>query len=358
MIDISDLLIPIEKNSEKGINSVCGKYLKYDHIYDQIKEFRREDDSRLSQGIWQIEPKKASWNDVIKTCSHALKTETKDLQIAVWLAEALAATEGFCGLNMGVLLLTELCEKFWDDVYPLIDWENRDVSARIAPFFFFSEKIQERILQIPLTLPTDGVSNAFALSDWIMTRHNMKVKNSTGISLKELKKSVMSTSVEFLEQIETDVNILATNIKKLDVLLEKLCTDESPSFRKIYDLLNDILHINAKNISDSKGQPKNEKKESVVDTQQNLNDLDDSKDPINSPQHEEKLSGATIDQAYEALNEITVFLEKQQPQSPVSILLKIANAIGKKTFQELLEINMQNGNSVMSTISELYKVLK
>ena len=80
MIDISDLLIPIEKNNEKGINSVCGRYLKYDNIYDQIKEFRREDDSRLSQGIWQTESKKASWNDVIKTCAHALKTETKDLQ--------------------------------------------------------------------------------------------------------------------------------------------------------------------------------------------------------------------------------------------------------------------------------------
>ncbi len=358
MIDISDLLVPIEKNSEKKINNVCGRYLKYDHIYDQIKEFRREDDSRLSQGIWQTEPKKASWKDVIKTCLYALKTETKDLQIAVWLAEALAAAEGFCGLNMGVLLLTELCEKFWDDVYPLIDWENRGVSARIAPFFFFSEKIQERILQIPLTLPTDGVSNAFTLSDWVMTRHNMKVKNNTGISLKELKKSVMSTSMEFLEQIETDVNILAANIKKLDVLLEKLCADEGPSFRKIYDLLNDILHINSKNISDSKGQLKKEKKDPVIDTRLKSNDLDDSKEPINSQQHDEKSSNATIDQAYEALNEIAGFLEKQQPQSPVSILLKIASAIGKKTFQELLEINMQNGNSVMSTISELYKVLK
>jgi flagellin-specific chaperone FliS len=68
--------------------------------------------------------------------------------------------------------------------------------------------------------------------------------------------------------------------------------------------------------------------------------------------------GPTLEEAYRLLGEISAFLEMEQPQSPASTLIKIATSIGKKTFQELMEINMQNGSTVMSTISELYKILK
>ena len=44
-MDIESLLNPI---SEKD---VCGENLCYDNVYDELKELRREDDLRLSQGI-------------------------------------------------------------------------------------------------------------------------------------------------------------------------------------------------------------------------------------------------------------------------------------------------------------------
>ena len=64
----------------------------------------------------------------------------------------------------------------------------------------------------------------------------------------------------------------------------------------------------------------------------------------------------TINQAYDAMAEIADFLEKKQPQSPASTLLRVASRIGKKSFQELLELNMQSGVSVLNTISELYRI--
>ena len=44
-MNIADFLNPISDAEP------CGKYLCYDHVYDQIKELRREDDPQLSQGI-------------------------------------------------------------------------------------------------------------------------------------------------------------------------------------------------------------------------------------------------------------------------------------------------------------------
>ena len=53
-MDIESLLIPISTESN------CGEYLCYDHVYDELKELRREDDIRLSQGVWQTDPKRAN----------------------------------------------------------------------------------------------------------------------------------------------------------------------------------------------------------------------------------------------------------------------------------------------------------
>ena len=65
----------------------------------------------------------------------------------------------------------------------------------------------------------------------------------------------------------------------------------------------------------------------------------------------------TSAEVYETLEQIADLLEKEQPQSPASTLIKIASAIGNKTFKELLEINMENGTSVMRIISELHELL-
>ena len=82
MHNVEDYLSPISEEKP------CGDNLRYDYVYDQIQEYRREDDSELSQGIWQTELKKANWGEVSKLCDGLLRTKTKDIQIAVWLTEA------------------------------------------------------------------------------------------------------------------------------------------------------------------------------------------------------------------------------------------------------------------------------
>ncbi|GHT99913.1 hypothetical protein FACS1894126_6220 [Alphaproteobacteria bacterium] len=240
MINVEELILPISEDS------ICGKYLKYEHLYDQIKEYRREEDSRLTQGVWQTDTKKADWKEVRRLCTDALKSETKDLQIATWLLEASIVLDGFQGLNQGTLLLHTLCEKFWDDIYPLPDWENANNIARMAPIYFFTEKVAEKIVLTPLTSPMDGISNIYSLSDWLTVRHNIRTKNSNGLSAKDVKKSVNATPLDFFQQLESDINSSLENIKKLDNLLADLSGNDSPSFRLIYDHFNDINRINAK----------------------------------------------------------------------------------------------------------------
>lgn len=357
-LNIEDFLQPILSNENEKDFGECGKYLKYDYVYDQIKELRREDDPRLSQGVWLIEPKKAAWSDVEKICESILKNKTKDLQIAVWWLEAETAMYGFSGLNQGIVLLYSLCEKYWDKIWPAID-PNGDVSARMAPFYFFAEKVSDKILMIPLTSPQDGISEVFSLSDWVTARHNLRVKNSSGITLKDFQKSIATTPIDFLIEIDNGVNNVLRNLKKLEDFLNEQCEKEAPSFRIIYDNINDIKQVNTKNIVERKKQVDEEENKRKAQLAAKIDSEDDieEEDTITEKANDNNAT-PTIEQAYNALDEIATFLEKEQPQSPSSALIKIASAIGKKTFQELLEVNTQNGATLMGTISELYRILK
>src|SRR5262245_48276616 len=109
-----DLLNPIPGDNPGGAN------LRYAPIYDKIKDARREDDD-APQGDWQRDRKVADYKQVIKLAGEALATQSKDLQLAAWLTEAMLHQEGFAGLKQGLDLMRGLIENFWDTMYPEIE---------------------------------------------------------------------------------------------------------------------------------------------------------------------------------------------------------------------------------------------
>src|SRR5271165_3198722 len=101
-----DLLIPIEGPNPSGAN------LRYDPIFDKIKEARREEDQPPA-GMTERDRKVADNPLVIKLTTDVLAKKTKDLQIAAWLTEASLKQKGFAGLRDGLLLCNGLVENFW-----------------------------------------------------------------------------------------------------------------------------------------------------------------------------------------------------------------------------------------------------
>ncbi len=141
-IDVDALLAPIP-----GENP-AGEDLRYSQTYDEIKEARRFDDP-LELGDWKREIKSADWDKVIDLSVDALSTRSKDLQIGVWLTEALILTEGFDGLAAGLKIITGLLQDYWENLYPSV--EEGDLDFRAAPLEFMNEKLWPRVKQVPLT---------------------------------------------------------------------------------------------------------------------------------------------------------------------------------------------------------------
>lgn len=121
VIQLDSLLKPISSESPSG------EYLRYHGIYDEISEARRADEV-LAQGAWKEDLKVADFRKVIELAVPVLETQTKDLQIAAWLVEALTAEHGFAGLRDGLDLLTSLIKRFWGSVYP--EAEDGDEEGR------------------------------------------------------------------------------------------------------------------------------------------------------------------------------------------------------------------------------------
>ena len=136
------MLTPIPGSNPSGVN------LRYEPVYDQIKEARREEEE-IPQGEFTYEIKKADWVLVVKLAGEALAKKSKDLQIAAWLTEAQLCREGFGGLREGLDLLRGLLENFWDTLYP--ELEDGDAEMRATPLEWLGLRLEQLLKRVPLT---------------------------------------------------------------------------------------------------------------------------------------------------------------------------------------------------------------
>src|SRR5256885_467797 len=152
VMDLAALLAPIAGDNPAGEN------LQYSGVYDEIREARRADDT-LTKGDWEHEPKVAEWPKVVELSTSALANKAKDLQIGVWLAEALVQLYGFVGLRDGLKLVRGLHEQFWDRLYPEI--EEGDVDGRANVLAAMDAWLEIPLKSAPLTRSGTGIDYSY-----------------------------------------------------------------------------------------------------------------------------------------------------------------------------------------------------
>jgi len=158
-VDFESLLTPITGGNPSG------ESLRYAGPYDAIQTARRADEPNLDQGAWKRDRKVANWREVNKLATEALVNKSKDIQIAVWLTEALVKQQGFAGARDGLRLLRELHERFWDTLYPIS--EDGDLEVRAGALESLNAGLPTSIGQIPITQPTSaGTGEGYSLMHW------------------------------------------------------------------------------------------------------------------------------------------------------------------------------------------------
>ncbi len=237
-----DLLNPIP-----GANP-CGENLRYAPIYDKIKEARREDDD-APQGDWQRERKTADYQTVIKLSGEALANKSKDLQLAVWLTEAMLKQEGFSGFRAGFNLIQQLIENFWDGLYP--ELEDGDAGLRAVPLEWLGSRMDLALRRTPITRKGLGwLKYKEALSVGYETDADTEAKAENRaaaiadgkLTSEEWDVAFASTSKEYYVALEAELDGILETIETIGPLCEEKFEDDPPSFSPLRNTIEEVRH--------------------------------------------------------------------------------------------------------------------
>lgn len=348
VFDLERLLQPVTPAQPSG------ESLRYDGTYDRVREARREDDSRLSQGIYQSDPKRADWPLVEALCLEALETRTKDLQLAAWLLESWLHLYGFAGVREGLRLLATLCEHFWEDIHPRA--EDGDVEMRVSAVVWLNEKLSVKLKQLAVTAPQSGDVPAYSYADWEtaaqlenLASRDPKVLQAAeargAVTPSKFHTSVMLTPRQFYAELDAEV---AGSVEACDAfgrLLEARCGRAAPGLRRFRETLSEVGRL----ASD------------VLMTRPSADYELEAGEAAYVYGEEEPGAGWPVApirsraEAYQRLAEAADYLLRTEPHSPTPYLVKRAVEWGSMSLQEVLQQIVRNDGE-MQEIARLLRL--
>jgi type VI secretion system protein ImpA len=174
---------------------------------------------------------------VIKVSSEALQKKTKDLQIAIWLTEALIKKLGFAGLSDGLAVTKAFINDYWDTLYPLP--EEGDLEYRIGPLEFLNDKISSSIKDIPITEPK--TTSGYSWHDWQASRQE---KGEEGkLSADDFNAAVSKSSRDFYINLARDTDACMEAFSRLDALVDEKFGKDAPRLSELKAAIEDCGRV-------------------------------------------------------------------------------------------------------------------
>ncbi|AHG93000.1 type VI secretion-associated protein, ImpA family (plasmid) [Gemmatirosa kalamazoonensis] len=247
---LATLLAPIPGDSPTG------KDLRYsDERYDKIEKARKEDPFLPSDGGLATERKIADWPQVISLSSQLLAKETKDLQLAAWLTEALLKREGFGGLSTGLSLLKGLLEQYWDGLYPALDPdEPDDLGVRAGPLAVVGgPDFGILVRQTPIAPDDVSFLDEQASQDIPLERETEKDKEKRAKRAEALdqgkkppevvRKAIDGATKAFYKPLVADINAALAALDGLDKAADARFGRDAPGFNALRKALEDVQRL-------------------------------------------------------------------------------------------------------------------
>jgi type VI secretion system protein ImpA len=237
-----DLLTPIAEDRPGGDD------IRYDPVYDQIKEARREDDD-LPTGEWSTTRKTADWPLVVKLASEVLASRSKDLQVAVWLSEAQLRRAGVVGLRESLGLIRGLLDQFWEYLYP--ELEDGDAEFRAAPLEWLGSRLDVAVRSLPLNRSGHSLlqyleGRALGYEEAIEESEQRQARQAQidagKLAPEEFDREFAATPKTWYRELVADLQSTLEELQQLDELGRERFGEFAPSYRTLRSALEEVLH--------------------------------------------------------------------------------------------------------------------
>ena len=222
MFKVEQLLKPVSEAAP------CGEDLAFSSELDAIAQARKADDPSIEQGAWVTTLKEADWKFVVKRCALLIETRSKDLQLAVWLAEAGAKTAGLRGLADALLVIGALCERYWDGLYPLPD--EGGFEQRIGNLAWIAARVPQLAMECPVT---EGAA---------LSMREIEAARAAG-RIAEVEAARSRSSTAWQQALLDDCNACLAALDALEGALDARLGVDGPSFSSARTALQNLAHF-------------------------------------------------------------------------------------------------------------------
>lgn len=342
VLDIDVLLRPLSDENP------AGESMRYSGVYDEISEARRADDN-LNQGDWQSDLKVADYRRVIELAVPVLTSQSKDLQIAAWLTEAVVKEHGFAGLRDGLKLLAQLQENFWDTLHPELD--EGDMEGRANAVAWMDTQAGFAIKGAAIT-----AGEGYSFFDWEDSQRfdipdNIESLDSTEqAKFFELKtqaeterrvtgelwrKAKAQTRRQFCEEVNYAIGECLEAFTDLNrVIEEKYDRNQMPGLPDLKKSLEDIQLQVKKLLEEKRAEEPDE-----TDDAENLESGENEDETPSEGGGVTSVGGAIQGRrdALKKLGQIAEYFQKTEPHSPVAHLVQRAVKWGNMPLESWLQ---------------------
>jgi len=344
-IDMEALLAPIAGEAPAG--SDLREDFSAQSTYYRLRDARAE--ARAAERQADADPTADSalppqWRQVRELAIKALSGQSKDLEVAAWLTEAMVRLDGPRGLAAGAHLIAKLAEALWDDnLYPMPDEDG--IATRVAPVTGLNGEDGDGTLAQPLrklslyTRP-DGSPMAFwqylqseQLATLETARATQKVAQGV-VPMDTVQNEARAAGQAHFGALREALRAAQAQWVAMGEVLDAKAGQDSPPTRRVRELLDDLLAATAKYApADANAAP------DEVDGGEPGGGGDGTAGAMGDggalPRG--KLVGAVNrEDMLKELARIADYFRRTEPQSPLAYTLEDAIRRGRMTWPDLL----------------------
>ena len=301
----------------------AGSSLRGSALYRGIQQARNHDDASLPQGPAERDLKRADWDKASALALQGLTQHSKDLQLVAWLLEARLHLSGLDSIVPCLVLLDQLCLRFWDDLYPAM--KDGDATHRLNLLAWLNDRLLPTLRQLPLT--ASGQQD-YSWSDWEQACHNESIRTESsrnaqlqleGVTLAQFNQAATATTREAYMWLYDTMNCALLALGELVQTLRQCFGAQGPSLPRLQQLLEQLRGLAEAELHRRGVHP------------------DAPAEPEAAPAPARSSTLSARDQAYIQLAEAADFLLRLEPHSPVPYLVQRAISWGQLNTVELYQ---------------------
>lgn len=312
----------------------CGEDLEYDPDFGEL-ERATQGKPEQTMGDTTVPAEDPDWSDVDKRAV-ALLSRTKDLRVALYLAQAELHTSGLVGFADSLRLVRNLIEQYWDTVHPQLDADDdNDPTLRVNTIMSLCDEdtVLRSLREAPLV--TSRAFGKVSYRDIAVANGEIAPVDGAeggGLDAAGVNAAFMDCDVEALQATAAAAQEAVEQATAIeDQVTSQVGANDAPNLEDFRSAMQPIQRIFMEKLEQrgvGSGAAANGEDSPSTDAS--------GQPGAGGAPAASAGQIASRDDVVRALDKICQYYERNEPSSPVPLLLRRAKRLVTKSFMDIL----------------------